>query len=64
MPRREPVITMSAEPSSMQKPREGVILESLTPMAAMIGGAYRRPTVSAASGGSRDIRYKRPIREI
>ena len=28
------------------------------------GGAYHRPTVSAASGVSRDIRYKRPIREI
>ena len=28
------------------------------------GGAYRWPTVSAASGGSRNIRYKRPIREI
>ena len=31
---------------------------------ALPGGAYRRPTVSAASGVSRNIRYKRPIREI
>ena len=28
------------------------------------GGPYRRPTVRAASGVSRNIRYKRPIREI
>ena len=28
------------------------------------GGPYRRPTVRAASGGSRDSRYRRPIREI